>query len=212
MVVASIALLLAMGGTGYAAIVLPAGSVGTAQLQKKAVTGKKIASSAVTGAKVKDFSLRGTDFKAGELPAGAQGAKGDKGDKGDQGDVGAPGPLVDALPSGKTLRGYYTIFGSDAKLGSASISFPFPLAAAPTAHYIQNAGAVPAGCSGTAANPGANAGHLCVFEFEANNVALRDVNGPSGNGSADRFGASVFALGAAAGQFSVKGRWAVTAP
>src|SRR5581483_739201 len=59
-VIACIALAVALGGTGYAAIALPAGSVGTAQLKN----------GAVVSSKVKDGSLRARDFAAGELPAG----------------------------------------------------------------------------------------------------------------------------------------------
>jgi hypothetical protein len=53
-VAATLALLLAMGGTAYAATNLPAHSVGTKQLQSKAVTGSKIAPQAVTTPKLKD--------------------------------------------------------------------------------------------------------------------------------------------------------------
>jgi hypothetical protein len=54
--IAMIALLVALGGTGYAAIVLPANSVGTAQ--------------------VIDGSLLTKDFKAGQIPAGKPGPAG----------------------------------------------------------------------------------------------------------------------------------------
>jgi hypothetical protein len=83
-VVALIALFVALGGTGYAAIVLPANSVGTKQLKKNAVT----------AAKVKNASLLAADFKAGQLragPPGAPGAQGPQGPKGDKGDPGANG-------------------------------------------------------------------------------------------------------------------------
>ena len=87
MIVACVALVVALGGVSYAAGVLPKNSVGTAQLKKKAVTGKKIAANAVTSGKVKNGSLSGVDFAAGQLPAGP---KGDKGDKGDAGQPGEP--------------------------------------------------------------------------------------------------------------------------
>jgi hypothetical protein len=73
MMVAFLALLVALGGTSYAAITLPANSVGTKQLKKNAVTGKK----------VKNRSLKAIDFATGQLPAGP---------KGDQGIQGPPGP------------------------------------------------------------------------------------------------------------------------
>lgn len=52
MVVACIALAIALGGTSYAAISLPANSVGTNQLKNGAVTDKKVKAGAVTPAKL----------------------------------------------------------------------------------------------------------------------------------------------------------------
>jgi hypothetical protein len=101
MIVAFIALLVAMGGTGYAAILLPANSVGAKQLKKSsvkstklannAVTSAKIASNAVVSSKVKDGSLLKTDFAAGQLPAGAQGPQGPQGPQGAAGPAGTSG-------------------------------------------------------------------------------------------------------------------------
>jgi hypothetical protein len=82
MIVACVALVVALGGVSYAAGVLPKNSVGTPQLKKKAVTGKKIAAKAVTSGKVKNGSLLGVDFADGQLPAGPKGDKGDKGEPG----------------------------------------------------------------------------------------------------------------------------------
>jgi hypothetical protein len=78
MIVASLALLVAAAGTGYAAVALPANSVGTAQLRNNAIT----------SAKVRNGSLVRADFKSGQLlrgPAGAQGPAGPQG---------APGPAA----------------------------------------------------------------------------------------------------------------------
>lgn len=102
LVIASIALFLALGGTGYAALKLPANSVGA----------KQIKANAVTSSKVKDHSLNAEDFKSGQLPAGAQGGAGStgpqgpqglKGDKGDPGDRGLPGPGAVAMHTRLTL-------------------------------------------------------------------------------------------------------------
>ena len=57
MIVACVALFVALGGTSYAAVKLPANSVGT----------KQIKDSAVTGAKVKDATLTGADIVASTL-------------------------------------------------------------------------------------------------------------------------------------------------
>lgn len=91
MVVALIALAVAAGGTGYAALSLPASSVGPRQLRTGAVTGKKIKRNAVTSAKVKDASLRRRDFAAGQLPAGPAGPAGAPGPTGTPGPTGAAG-------------------------------------------------------------------------------------------------------------------------
>jgi hypothetical protein len=79
--VACIALAVALGGTSYAAVVLPAGSVGTKQLRDNAVV----------GGKVKDGTLRARDFRAGELSAGAPGPAGLAGPAGPAGAPGAAG-------------------------------------------------------------------------------------------------------------------------
>jgi hypothetical protein len=94
MVVASVALGVAMTGTGYAAITLPRNSVGNKQLK----------ANAVTSGKIRNGTLLAKDFKASSLPEGPAGAvgaagpagpagpAGAKGDKGDPGTTGTPGP------------------------------------------------------------------------------------------------------------------------
>jgi len=78
-VAATIALVVALGGTSYAAINLPANSVGSAQLKRHAVTGSKLHANAVTSATVQNGSLRAKDFKTGQLPAGPAGPVGPAG-------------------------------------------------------------------------------------------------------------------------------------
>jgi len=82
LLVAFVALLIALGGTSYAVIRLPANSVGAKQLKKNAVT----------AAKVKDASLLRADFKAGQLPAGPAGPQGAPGSRGPAGPAGPAGP------------------------------------------------------------------------------------------------------------------------
>jgi hypothetical protein len=119
MVVACVSLVVALGGVSYAAGVLPKNSVGTTQLQKKAVTASKLRAGSVSGVKVKNGTLMATDFQAGQIPAGPQGPKGDKGDAGAPGISGyqvvhwaaapvAPGGLVHSqvdCPTGKKAVG-----------------------------------------------------------------------------------------------------------
>jgi hypothetical protein len=64
---ALIALFVALGGTSYAAVQLPAGSVGTKQLRKNAVTAKKIRNGAVTSVKIQDNGVKGADVNEASL-------------------------------------------------------------------------------------------------------------------------------------------------
>ena len=89
-ILAVTALVVAVFGStpiGHAAgnLILGRNSVGAAQLKPGAVNAAKLRTNAVTSAKVKNGSLLAIDFKAGQLPAGAQGPKGDKGDRGPAG-------------------------------------------------------------------------------------------------------------------------------
>ena len=76
--VSYLALFVALGGTSYAAVKLPANSVGTRQLKR----------GAATAGKIKPHSLLLSNFKAGQLAAGAQGPTGPQGPAGKDG---APG-------------------------------------------------------------------------------------------------------------------------
>lgn len=83
--VAYLALVMAMGGTSYAAAQLPHDSVGSAQIRK----------SAVRSSDVKDGALRAKDFAAGDLPAGATGPAGPAGPQGPAGPAGPGGGTED---------------------------------------------------------------------------------------------------------------------
>jgi hypothetical protein len=80
-VMATIAVFVALGGTGVAAVSLRKNSVGPAQIRKGAVRASELGSNAVVSSKVKDRSLGAADFALGQLPSGPKG------------DTGAPGPV-----------------------------------------------------------------------------------------------------------------------
>jgi len=84
-VLSTLCLFVLLGGGAYAAdkISLPKHSVGPRQLQANAVRSRQ----------VKDGSLLARDFKAGQLPAGAQGPEGRQGPRGAQGQTGPAGPI-----------------------------------------------------------------------------------------------------------------------
>ncbi|MGZ8693885.1 MAG: hypothetical protein ACXWYS_00405 [Gaiellaceae bacterium] len=92
-VIACLALLVALGGTGYAATQLPPNSVGRQQLR----------ANVIDSSKVQDASLFARDFKKGQLPRGlrgATGATGAAGPAGATGAVGATGATGAAGPKG----------------------------------------------------------------------------------------------------------------
>jgi hypothetical protein len=66
-VTGTLALFIALGGSAYAAVALPARSVGPRQLRTNAVTTSKIKNSAVTGAKVRKNTLTGADIRESTL-------------------------------------------------------------------------------------------------------------------------------------------------
>lgn len=67
MVVSLVALFMSMGGVGYAAISLPANSVGTAQLRNNAVTYKKIVPNTVGAVRLADNGVTNSKIRNGAV-------------------------------------------------------------------------------------------------------------------------------------------------
>lgn len=110
MAVASLALLVALGGTSFAAVsvVVPRNSVGTAQLKNNAVT----------SAKVLNRSLKAVDFGVGQIPRGPAGPPGPAGTSGQTGPAGPAGPS-DAFV--KNVTGTVTVPTAGTGVGGLSI-------------------------------------------------------------------------------------------
>ena len=112
-VVSMLALLVALGGTSYAAVALPDDSVDSPQIKSSAVKNSELGADAVTTGKIKDATLLAADFAVGELPP-----KGPKGDTGATGPAGAPGGIAAAtvqhLPAPADLadgaKGSYAVY------------------------------------------------------------------------------------------------------
>ena len=144
MIVACVALVVAMAGTGYAATALPRNSVGLAQIRNNAVTASK----------VKNGSLLKVDFKAGQLPRGTRGPAGPAGPVGPAGPgarwalVRADGSIVaqsgGISPTAKPAGGIYVLdFG-------ASLAGKLILTSSANAGDTSDRGTVSAGiCGGT---------------------------------------------------------------
>jgi hypothetical protein len=220
MLVAFVALLIALAGTSYAALALPANSVGTRQLKNKAVTKAKLRNNAVTSIKVKDRSLLRKDFKSGQLP---QGPKGDKGDAG--------ASALNPVPSHQTIRGAvggdFHAFDSTASDFGVDVTLPMPARNALTDADVyvnvagwQNAGGqtqptttdTNAGCTGTPAAPTAPAGKVCIYVAGADHAFGL-------NGYSVRFGTEASPYGfklkwdaSTTGDTFVDATWAYTAP
>jgi hypothetical protein len=98
MVVASLALLVALGGTSVAAVavVVPRNSVGRLQLQNNSVNSLK----------VQNRSLRAIDFARGQVPKGPRGLRGPAGPAGAPGPSGPAGPAGAAGAAGVASPGY----------------------------------------------------------------------------------------------------------
>jgi hypothetical protein len=117
-VMSTIAVFLVLGGgVAGAAFELGKNSVGSKQLKRNAVTAAKIKNNAVTAEKVQDGSLLSSDFKAGQLPSGAQGPQGAKGAAGEPATklfaaVDESGALVKGsgvVSSVRTTTGFYNV-------------------------------------------------------------------------------------------------------
>jgi hypothetical protein len=115
MVVAMLALFVALAGTSYAAIKLPANSVGT----------KQIKANAVVSSKIKNGSLSVKDFAVGQIPAGPTGPQGAQGPQGPQGPPGLPAvTTIDVFDSGTPVAPIASVScpGNEIATGGGGIS------------------------------------------------------------------------------------------
>lgn len=115
LVVAIIALVAAMAGTGWAAFKLPRHSVGHAQLKKNAVTSSN----------VRDRSLLARDFRPGQLPSGGRGgtgATGPRGARGPRGRTGARGPVGPTAVTASALGDPPAGVGAFSAIATATIT------------------------------------------------------------------------------------------
>jgi hypothetical protein len=128
------------------------------------------------------------------------------------------------LPPGKTLTGSWsasTKVDANLEWAEGAISFAMPLASAPDVLVVPNDPnvPVPAGCSGTIANPHARPGKLCIFVgWTFNAITQGHINGtyspdsPVGAGGAGPHGSVVVVRAANTGVVEAAGTYAVTAP
>jgi hypothetical protein len=116
-------------------------------------------------------------------PIGPQGPQGPQGPAGEQGKEGKTG-YAETLPPGKTLTGEFsasafTEEGKEEELAgtfaTTAVNFPFRVEneskEGPLPHFIK-AGetSLPKGCTGSAQEPGAEEGNLCVFATQETDI------------------------------------------
>jgi hypothetical protein len=206
-VVSTLCLFVLLGGGAYAAVKLPENSVGPRQIRKNAVNTLK----------VKNGSLRAVDFKAGQLPAGERGPQGLPGTQGLPGPQGAPGtpaPVGGRLPAGKTVVGAFAVGSGTGAYPRDAISFGgYRIDPAPETTYVGAGQQAPPECAGgTAADPRAAPGNLCVYAaVHGGTVEFQGIASPltDHQGEGAPFGAVVW-MQCSGGPCFVEGSWAVT--
>jgi hypothetical protein len=166
---ATIAVFIALSGSAYAATKLQAKSVGSRELKNGAVTKAKIAKGTLSALTAK----RGATGAAGPAgaagatgaagPTGPTGATGPAGGPGAVGAPGATGAVGGVLPSGATLRGIYSADASVSPSKQTDVSFGYLLATKLTEEVVGTSGTPTTHCKGTAANPTAAPGYVCIY-------------------------------------------------
>jgi Collagen triple helix repeat (20 copies) len=249
--IASLALVFAMSGGAYAAskyVITSTKQISPKvlkSLQGKAGPAGKSGANGTNGANGAVGPQGPAGAKGDAGPAGANGVNGEKGEKGENGTTG----FTATLPKGKTLKGEWVLhtFNQNKQAGfaisSTAVSFGIPLSQAPVAHYINEAGMelTPSGeqestvCQGSAEEPTASPGNLCVYAGEAGSestlsgneaanksflgwkwpVSITDLSTPSPPqptpGTSGRFGFGISVVMEEEFKANVQGSWAVTA-
>jgi Collagen triple helix repeat (20 copies) len=167
-VVAIVGLIAALAGTAIAG-----GLPGLNSKQKKEV--KKIA---------KSFQGKGPTGPQGPVgPAGAAGSNGKDGASGPTGEAGPTGPTGPAgtdLLAGQTETGLWSFGEKDAFFEFVTLSYPLRIAAStpsnPNVNWV-GVGGSDSDCPGTASNPKANPGQLCIYAESLENAGSAPCEG-----------------------------------
>ena len=190
MVVALVALVFSLAGTGVAARYLITSS---AQVKNGVLNGADVRNSSLTGADVKNRSLTAADFSGSvQGPAGAAGPAGPQGAQGPKGDRGVS--AWETIPSGVTVTGSEAtatpVGGTDA-LHIQTVDLGARAPAALTDATVNVAAPAPtlfkpdgdASCAGSVAAPTAPPGKVCVYLESSANV--EDIEGAAQAAGAD---------------------------
>jgi hypothetical protein len=215
MIVALGALVMSTGGTVTAAALITSrnikdNTIRSVDIRDATIKSRDVYNGSLTGADLKNNTLTGADINESTLE---KVPNADKVDGFDAANLVAGGPL----PSGRTITGTYAVLyvASGPNVGGlAAFSFGASLPTAPAVTFIPKGGAAMPTCPGSAANPKAAPGQLCVYEGSGFNAKGQRVFKPStlDGDAADRFGAGVIVAANGQGAVASTGTWAVTAP
>jgi hypothetical protein len=211
----ALALSLSLGGGAYAV-----SKIGAKDIKKNAVRSRHIKNGSVGVADLSPAARARTGATGPQGPKGDRGARGRRGARGAAGPQGPAGPFSETLPPGRTVRGTFAFehrpSGED-ETADTAVSFPFALPAAPAGHVVAAGTTAPPECPGSAGDPKASPGHLCIYEAQsAGTIKLRTTYDPSKEfapGTAGTLGFALpYTLGLGDAAPRAHGTWAVTAP
>jgi hypothetical protein len=126
---------------------------------------------------------------------------------GKEGLQGEPGPLLETLPEGKTLKGTWAATVGSLGFATTAVSFQFPVAVASFPRYVKEGKEgeeFAEDCPGSAADPEAKEGVLCFYTT----VVAGELGAVSLAPTA-LFGGEILFSGGTAGTVAI-GSWAVT--
>jgi hypothetical protein len=236
-VIASVALFVALGGTGYAAFSLPKNSVGSKQLKSNAVTTSKLKNNAVTTGKLKNNAVTTGKLKNGAVTAGKINASGltvpnalhansaDSATSATNATNATNAITATSAATAATVTGQGTLASGKTEIGivggvfqngptvssplAVTVTFPMLAPVALTGSSIEVAPT--ASCTGSTANPTAAAGFVCIYPDIM--IAASGISGDTGVNGDKKLGFELDWVATSANQeSSVRAEWAYTAP
>jgi hypothetical protein len=219
-VIASVALFVALGGTGYAAFSLPKNSVGSKQLKNNAVTTGKLKNGAVTAGKINASGLTVPNALHANSATTAITATNATNATNASNAITATNATTAAtatgqgtLASGKTEIGIVGgVFQNGPTVSSPlAVTATFPVLAPVPLTGSSIEVAPTASCTGSTANPTAAAGFVCIYPDII--IAASGISGDTGVNGDKKLGFELDWVAISANQeSSVRAEWAYTAP
>jgi hypothetical protein len=225
-VIASVALFVALGGTGYAAFSLPKNSVGSKQLKNNAVTTGKLKNGAVTAGKINASGLTvpnalhansattaTTAITAITAITATNATNATNAITATNATTAATATGQGTLASGKTEIGIVGgVFQNGPTVSSPlAVTATFPVLAPVPLTGSSIEVAPTASCTGSTANPTAAAGFVCIYPDII--IAASGISGDTGVNGDKKLGFELDWVATSANQeSSVRAEWAYTAP